>query len=83
MNVYGGVEVKLRAFVTSALDGKNWLLYSPEKSPGTHWGVSQTPSQLYEGQCLACGRNRTSVFRKSSGALRDLAVTHGNVPTVF
>jgi hypothetical protein len=63
MNVYGAVEVKLHVFVTSALDGKNWLHYPPEKSPGTHWGMSQTRSQLYGGQYLACGRNRTAVFR--------------------
>jgi len=44
MSVYGGVEVKLHSFVTSAVDGKNWLFYPPEKSPGIHWGVSQTRS---------------------------------------
>jgi hypothetical protein len=43
MKTYWGVEVQLRAFLTSALDGDEWLAsrlgrFNPrERAPGTRW----------------------------------------------
>jgi hypothetical protein len=43
MKAYGGVEVYLHAFLTSALDGSEWSASRPgrftpmERAPGTHW----------------------------------------------
>jgi hypothetical protein len=38
MKVYWGVEVELHAFLTSTLDGSEWLASRPAHStPGAHW----------------------------------------------
>jgi hypothetical protein len=43
MNTYGGVDVELHAFLTSALDGIKWSAsrldrFTPEQIvPATHW----------------------------------------------
>jgi len=43
MKTYGGVEIQLHAFLTSALDGGEWSASRPghftpgETAPGTHW----------------------------------------------
>jgi len=43
MNNYGGVEVQLKAFLTSALRGSQWSVshlgrFTPEeRTPDTHW----------------------------------------------
>jgi hypothetical protein len=43
MKAHWGDEVKLQAFLISALDGREWLASRPsrftltERAPGTHW----------------------------------------------
>jgi len=42
MKMYGGMETKRYAFLTSALDEGEWLAsrpgyLNPAKNPGTHW----------------------------------------------
>jgi hypothetical protein len=43
MNTYGGVDVQIQVFLTSAVDGGEWSLsgsdrFIPgEKAPGIHW----------------------------------------------
>jgi hypothetical protein len=43
MKTYGGVEVYINIFLTSALVGSEWLASRPgrftpkERAPGTHW----------------------------------------------
>jgi hypothetical protein len=43
MNAYGGVDVYIHIFLTSALAGSEWSVSRPcrftpgEKAPGTHW----------------------------------------------
>jgi hypothetical protein len=43
MKAYGGVEVYIHVFLTSALDGGEWSASRPgrftpgEKTPGNHW----------------------------------------------
>jgi hypothetical protein len=38
MKTYGGVEVQLRAFLTSVLDGSEWSASAPGKGArSTHW----------------------------------------------
>jgi hypothetical protein len=42
MQIDGGVEVYIHAFLTLELDGDGWLAsrlgrFSPGKNPGTHW----------------------------------------------
>jgi hypothetical protein len=43
MKAYGGVDVQIHTFLTSALDGGEWSASRPcrfttrERAPGTHW----------------------------------------------
>jgi hypothetical protein len=43
IKTYGGVEIQLHVFLTSAIDGGDWSVSSPgrftpeERAPGTHW----------------------------------------------
>jgi hypothetical protein len=40
MKAFGGVDVYTHIFLTSALDGGEWLASSPGRStPSTHWWV--------------------------------------------
>jgi hypothetical protein len=46
MKTYGGVELQLRAFLSSKLDGLGWLIsrssrFTPgERDPSSHWSRS-------------------------------------------
>jgi hypothetical protein len=58
MKTYGGVDVQIYIFLTSALAGGEWSALRPchftpgERSPGTHWigdwGDPQRRSRQYE-----------------------------------
>jgi hypothetical protein len=78
MNTYGGVEVKLQAFLTSALDGGEWLASRPgrfdpgEMVRGTHWiggwGGPQSRSESsgeVKSTFPAPTRNRSPVVQPS------------------
>jgi hypothetical protein len=73
MKVYGGVDVYIYIFFTSAVAGGEWLASRPcrfisgERAPGTHWiGGWVGPGRRREEKILDPPGTRTPAPRSSS-----------------